>query len=39
MLGRIPFGVRPNVLPTVTWPGDPFQIFPAVPPTAVTLAL
>jgi len=27
MLGRIPFGVRPNVLPTLSWSFDPFQIF------------
>lgn len=38
MLGRIPFGVRPNVFPTVTWPVDPSRTF-GVPDTAVTLAL
>lgn len=38
MQGRIPFGVRPNVLPTVTWPVDPSRTF-GVRATAVTLAL
>ena len=32
MLGRIPFGVRPTVLPTVTWPFDAVETLRPFPP-------